>query len=58
MAPPETVTDVQAFLNEVVLMIEFGNGANTVSGSTASNTELSKFFGAHRVPGRDSENPQ
>ena len=30
-----------------------GNGANTVSGSTVSNTELSEFFGAHRVPGRE-----
>ena len=25
----------------------FGNGPNTVSGSTVSNTELSEFFGAH-----------
>ena len=24
-----------------------GNGPNTVSGSTVSNTELSEFFGAH-----------
>ena len=30
-----------------------GNGANTVSGSTVSNTELSEFFGAHRVPGSE-----
>ena len=30
-----------------------GNGANTVSGSTVSNTELSEFFGAHRVPARE-----
>ena len=29
----------------------FGNGPNTVSESTHSNTELSEFFGAHRVPG-------
>ena len=25
----------------------FGNGPNTVSESTVSNTELSEFFGAH-----------
>ena len=30
----------------------FGNGPNTVSESTVSNTELSEFFGPHRVPGR------
>ena len=26
---------------------KFGNGPNTVSESTVSNTELSEFFGAH-----------
>ena len=26
---------------------KLGNGPNTVSGSTVSNTELSEFFGAH-----------
>ena len=31
----------------------FGNGPNTVSESTASNTELSEFFGPHRAPGRE-----
>ena len=31
----------------------FGNGPNTVSGSTVSNTELSEFFGAHRVSGSE-----
>ena len=31
----------------------FGNGPNTVSGSTVSNTELSEFFGSHRVRGRE-----
>ena len=31
----------------------FGNGPNTVSESTVSNTELSEFFGPHRVPGRE-----
>ena len=30
-----------------------GNGPNTVSGSTVSNTELSEFFGAHWVPGSE-----
>ena len=29
------------------------NGPNTVSESTVSNTELSEFFGPHRVPGRE-----
>ena len=28
-----------------------GDGPNTVSGSTVSNTELSEFFGPHRDPG-------
>ena len=28
-----------------------GNGPNTVSESTVSDTELSEFFGPHRVPG-------
>ena len=28
-------------------MCDFGNGPNTVSGSTVSNTELSEFFWAH-----------
>ena len=28
------------------------SGPNTVSESTVSNTELSEFFGPHRVPGR------
>ena len=31
--------------------VNFGNGANTVSESTVSNTEPSEFFGPHRVPG-------
>ena len=30
------------------------NGPNTVSGSTVSNTELSEFFGPHRVRGANS----
>ena len=30
-----------------------GNGPNTVSESTVSNTELSEFFWAHRVPGSE-----
>ena len=30
-----------------------GNGPNTVSESTVSNTELSEFFGAHWVPGSE-----
>ena len=31
----------------------FGNGPNTVSESTVSDTELSEFFGAHWVPGSE-----
>ena len=31
----------------------FGNGPNTVSESTVSNTEPRKLFGPHRVPGRE-----
>ena len=31
----------------------FEDGLNTVSESTVSNTELSKLFGPHRVPGRE-----
>ena len=30
-----------------------GNGPNTVSDSTVSNTELRSFLGHHRVPARD-----
>ena len=30
-----------------------GNGPNTVSESTVSNTELSELFCPHRVPGRE-----
>ena len=30
-----------------------GNGPNTVSESTASNTKLSEFFGPHRVLERE-----
>ena len=33
--------------------ILLGNGPNTVSGSTVSNTELSEFFGAHWAPGSE-----
>ena len=33
--------------------IHSGNGANTVSESTASNIELSEFSGPQRVPGRE-----
>ena len=31
----------------------FGNGPNTVSESTVSNTKLSEFFCPHRVPGEN-----
>ena len=31
----------------------FGDGPNTLSESTVSNTELSEFFGPHRVSGRE-----
>ena len=32
---------------------KIGDGPNTVSESTVSNTELSEFFGPHRAPGRE-----
>ena len=32
---------------------KIGNGPNTVSESTVSNTKLSEFFGSDRVPGRE-----
>ena len=35
------------------LLPSLGNGPNTVSESTVSNTELSEFFYPHRVPGRE-----
>ena len=41
--PPKTVLDPPPH-------VCFGNGPNTVSESTVSNTELSEFFGPHRVP--------
>ena len=34
-------------------LFSLGNGANTVSESTVSNTELGELFGPHRVPERD-----
>ena len=34
-------------------LVLFGNGPNTVSESTISNTELGEFFGPHRIPGRE-----
>ena len=33
--------------------LRIGNGPNTVSGSTVSNTKLSECFGAHGVPGSE-----
>ena len=33
--------------------LKLGNGPNTVSGSTVSNTGLSEFLCPHRVPGRE-----
>ena len=33
--------------------LNVGNGPNMVSESTLSSTELSEFFGPHRVPGRE-----
>ena len=38
-------------LNFAELIIR--NGPNTVSESAGSNTELSEFFGPHRVPRRE-----
>ena len=36
-----------------LLMTSVWNRPNTVSEKTVSNTELSEFFGPHRVPGRE-----
>ena len=36
-----------------VMAMKLGDGPNTVSESTVSNTELSEFFGAHWVPGTE-----
>ena len=41
------VIENQSSQNDLVGAPKFGNGPNTVSGSTVSNTELSEFFGAH-----------
>ena len=37
----------------LTIWLQFGDGPNTVSESTVSNTELSEIFGPHRVPGRE-----
>ena len=34
-------------------LAQLGDGPNTVSESTVSNTKLSEFFGPHRVLGRE-----
>ena len=39
-------------------LVFVGNRPNTVSESTVSNTELSEFYGPHRVPGRISRGPR
>ena len=41
------------YMHDIAEKIVIGNGPNTVSGSTVSNTELSEFFGAHWVPGSE-----
>ena len=38
---------VGEFIHHHVVCQVLGNGPNTVSESTVSNTELSEFFGAH-----------
>ena len=38
-------------INSVMISATIGDGPNTVSESTVSNTELSEFFCPHRVPG-------
>ena len=47
-----TVCILNLFL--LVTQCNFRNGPNTVSESTVSNTELSEFFGPHRVRGANS----
>ena len=46
---PVPGTNRPLLLNSAV----FRNGPNTVSESTVSNSELSEFFGPHRVPGSE-----
>ena len=38
---------LHALFRCLLIQMRIGDGANTVSGSTVSNTELSEFFGAH-----------
>ena len=42
---------IHANLRQAVVF--FGDGPNMASESTVSNTELSEFFGAHRILGRE-----
>ena len=46
--PPPASTESSHFQ-----VIYVGNGPNTVSERRVSNTELSRIFGSHRVPGRE-----
>ena len=59
--PKESKTEAKASVNQPSLIGNtgrirslIGNRSNTVSESTVSNTELSEFFGPHRVPGESS----
>ena len=52
IAHPQIASNAKTFLSlgdakTLMLHKNIGNGPNTVSESTVSNTELSEFFGAH-----------
>ena len=48
---PPYVLHTPPIMAQLDSLLLIGNGPNTVSESTVSNTELSEFFGPHRVPG-------
>ena len=44
------LSQISSFLSKIA---KIGDGPNTVSKSTVSNTELSEFFCPHRAPGKE-----
>ena len=54
VAMQEHLVDVLLLPHDGFLVfLNFGDGPNTVSESTVSNTELSEFFCSHRLPGKE-----